>query len=144
MGIWQTVWLEYVEKSRIEYAKYYPSAEQKNVQMEISVKGEEKLSVVCEYKGKTQGSVEISLKSGVNRIVVPLDEIYLWEAGCGRLYDVTLTYLKSRTRLSNFTFIFHFCAVEKEIATQSSILAWRILGTGEPGVLKSMGTQSRT
>ena len=46
---------------------------------------------------------------------------------------------KSRTRLSNFTFTFHFHALEKEMATQSSVLAWRIPGTGEPGGLPSMG-----
>ena len=37
---------------------------------------------------------------------------------------------KSRTRLSDFTFTFHFHALEKEMATHSSVLAWRILGTG--------------
>ena len=46
---------------------------------------------------------------------------------------------KSRTQLSNFTFTFHFPALEKEIATHSSVLAWRIPGTGEPGGLPSMG-----
>ena len=40
---------------------------------------------------------------------------------------------KSRTPLSNFTFTFHFHALEKEMATHSSVLAWRIPGTGEPG-----------
>ena len=47
---------------------------------------------------------------------------------------------KSRTRLSDFTFTFHFHALEKEMATHSSILAWRILGTGKPGGLPSMGS----
>ena len=47
---------------------------------------------------------------------------------------------KSGTRLSNFTFTFHFHALEKEMATHSSILAWRIPGTGEPGGLPSMGS----
>ena len=46
---------------------------------------------------------------------------------------------KSRTRLSDFTFTFHFHALEKEMATHSSVLAWRIPGTGEPGGLPSMG-----
>ena len=46
---------------------------------------------------------------------------------------------KSRTWLSNFTFTFHFHALEKEMATHSSVLAWRIPGTGEPGGLPSMG-----
>ena len=45
---------------------------------------------------------------------------------------------KSRTRLSDFTFNFHFCALEKETATHFSVLAWRIPGTGEPGGLLSM------
>ena len=47
---------------------------------------------------------------------------------------------KSRTRLSNFTFTFHFPALEKEIATHSSVLAWRIPGMGEPGGLPFMGS----
>ena len=46
---------------------------------------------------------------------------------------------KSRTQLSDFTFTFHFRALEKEMAIHSSVLAWRILGTGEPGGLPSMG-----
>ena len=46
---------------------------------------------------------------------------------------------KSRTRLSDFTFTFHFHALEKEMATHSSVLAWRIPGRGEPGGLPSMG-----
>ena len=44
----------------------------------------------------------------------------------------------SQTRLSDFTFTFHFHALEKEMATHSSVLAWRIPGTGEPGGLSSM------
>ena len=47
---------------------------------------------------------------------------------------------KNRTRLSNFTFTFHSHALEKEMATHSSVLAWRILGMGEPGGLLSMGS----
>ena len=47
---------------------------------------------------------------------------------------------KSWTRLSNFAFPFHFHALEKEMATHSSVLAWRIPGTGEPGGLPSMGS----
>ena len=46
----------------------------------------------------------------------------------------------SRTRLSNFTFTFHFNALEKELATHSSVLAWIIPGTGEPGGPPSMGS----
>ena len=46
---------------------------------------------------------------------------------------------KSRIRLSDFTFTFHFHALEKEVATHSSIFAWRIPGMAEPGGLQSMG-----
>ena len=47
---------------------------------------------------------------------------------------------KSQTQLTNFTFIFHFHALEKEMTTHSSVLAWRIPGTGEPGGLPSTGS----
>ena len=47
---------------------------------------------------------------------------------------------KSRTGLNDFTFTFHFPALEKEMATHSSVLAWRIPGMGEPGRLLSMGS----
>ena len=47
---------------------------------------------------------------------------------------------KSQTRLSDFTFTFHFHASEKEMATHPSVLAWRIPGMGEPGGLLSMGS----
>ena len=56
-----------------------------------------------------------------------------WWAG---VHGVT----KSQTRLRDFTFTFHFYALEKEMATHSSVLAWRIPGTGEPGGLPSMGS----
>ena len=46
---------------------------------------------------------------------------------------------KSQTRLSDFTFTFHFHALEEEMATHSSVLAWRIPGMREPGGLQSMG-----
>ena len=48
---------------------------------------------------------------------------------------------EGRTWLSDFPFTFHFHALEKEMATHSSVLAWRIPGTGEPGGLPSMGSQ---
>ena len=47
---------------------------------------------------------------------------------------------QSWAQLSDFTFTFHFHALEKEMATHSSVLAWRISGTGEPGGLPSMGS----
>ena len=54
-------------------------------------------------------------------------------AWCAAVHGV----VKSWTRLSNFTFTFHFDVLEKEMATHSIVLAWRISGTGEPGGLHS-------
>ena len=62
----------------------------------------------------------------------PMDGGAWWAA----VHGVT----KSRTQLSNFTLTFHFPALEKEMATHSSVLAWRIPRTAEPGGLLSMGS----
>ena len=62
----------------------------------------------------------------------PMDKGTLWAAVHG--------VAKSQTWLSDFTFTFHFHALEKEMATHSSVLAWRIPGTGEPGGLLSVGS----
>ena len=53
----------------------------------------------------------------------------------GAWWAVVHGVTKSQTQLNNFTFTFHFHALEKEMATHSSVLAWRIPGTGEPGGL---------
>ena len=58
----------------------------------------------------------------------------------GAWWAVVHGIAKSRTWLSDFTFTFHFHALEKEMATHSSVLAWRIPGTGEHGGLASMGS----
>ena len=63
-----------------------------------------------------------------------------WTEEPGRLQS--MGFVKSQTRLSDFTFTFHFHALEEEMATHSSGLAWRIPGTGEPGGLPSMGSHS--
>ena len=58
----------------------------------------------------------------------------------GFMVSSAVTTLLSRTGLSDFTFTFHFHALEKEMATHSSVLAWRIPGMGEPGGLPSLGS----
>ena len=62
----------------------------------------------------------------------PMDGGAWWAA----VHGVT----KGQTRLSDFTFTFHFHALEKEMENHSSVLAWRIPGAGEPGGLPSMGS----
>ena len=60
--------------------------------------------------------------------------------GGGAWWAAVHGVMKSRTQLSDFTFTFPFHALEKEMATHSSVLAWRIPETGEPGGLPSMGS----
>ena len=60
--------------------------------------------------------------------------------GRGSLVGCRLWGAQSQTRLNDFTFTFHFHALEKEMATHPSVLAWRISGTGQPGGLPSMGS----
>ena len=62
----------------------------------------------------------------------PMDRGVWWAAAHG--------VARSQTRLSDFTFISHFHAVEKAMATHSNVLAWRIPGTEEPGGLPSLGS----
>ena len=58
----------------------------------------------------------------------------------GALWAAVYGVARSRTRLNDFTLFFHFHALEKEMATHSIVLAWRIPGMGEPGGLPSMGS----
>ena len=58
----------------------------------------------------------------------------------GAWWAVVHGVAKSRTRLGDFTFTFYFHALEKEMVTHFSVFAWRILGTGKPGGLPSMGS----
>ena len=61
----------------------------------------------------------------------------------GAWWDIVLGVAKSQTRLSDFTFTFHFHALEKEMATHSSVLAWRIPGTRDPDVGRDWGQEEK-
>ena len=76
------------------------------------------------------------LEFSLEKAVATMDRGAWWAAVHG--------VAKSRTRLSHFTFTFHFPALEKEMATHSSVLAWGIPGTVEPGGLPSIGSQNLT
>ncbi len=91
-GIWQTVWLEYVEKSYIKSVRYYTSTEQKNVQIEVETVGNATFTAKASYEGADMGEISLELFEGISRVALPLNELYLWEAGKGRLYDLELTY----------------------------------------------------
>ena len=72
---------------------------------------------------------------GLHRVRHDLSDLAA-AAAAAAVHGVT----RSRTRLSDFTFTFHFHALEKEMATHSSVLAWRIPATAEPGGLPSVGS----
>ena len=91
-GIWQTVWLEYVEKSYIKSVRYYTSIEQKSVTIEAEVVGSATFGARASYEGKEMGEISVDLCEGITRVTMPLNELYLWEVGAGRLYDLELTY----------------------------------------------------
>ena len=76
--------------------------------------------------------MEKAMATHSSTLAPPMDRGAWWAA----VHGVT----RSRTRLINFTLFFHFHALEKEMATHSSVLTWRIPGTGEPGGLPSMGS----
>ena len=82
-----------------------------------------------------------SLTDTLEKAMAPLSSALAWKIPWteepGRLQSMGSL---SQTRLSDFTFTFHFHALEKEMAAHSSVLAWRIPGTGEPGGLPSMGS----
>ena len=84
---------------------------------------------VCMYVGISEGNGTPLQHSCLEN---PTDGGAWWAAVHG--------VAKSQARLSDFTFAFHFHALEKEMATDSSILAWRIPGMVEPGGLPSMGS----
>ena len=76
----------------------------------------------------------------LDRTGTPLQYSCLENPMDGGAWWAAVHVTKSRTRLSGFTFTFHFHALEKEMATHSSVLAWRIPGMGEPVGLPSMGS----
>ena len=82
------------------------------------------------------------MKTYMEKATAPHSSTLAWKIPCteepGRLQSMESA--KSQTRLSDFTFTFHFHALEKEMATHFSVLAWRIPEMAEPGGLPSMGS----
>lgn len=92
IGIWQTVWLEFTPKEYIEWVKYYPDYKNGAVTIEAKLCGAGELGIEISYDGRTAASEKICGCDNVVRTTMELSEIQLWEVGCGRLYDVNLSF----------------------------------------------------
>ena len=96
-GIWQTVWLELVPEKHIKRILFYPDRVNKvvNIRLFLEQYGQfalEEVSAEIYYEGRLVGSSATKTSSDEIILTVPLDELHLWEPGCGRLYDVVLKY----------------------------------------------------
>ena len=91
-GIWQTVWLEFLPETHIEKIKIFPSVETGSFDVEALLKGAGTMTVEASYEGRPMGAASVKAAGGLVRLHLSLQETHLWELGCGRLYDLKLTY----------------------------------------------------
>ena len=91
-GIWQTVWMEFLPETHIEKIKIFPNVETGSFDVEALLKGAGTLTVEAAYEGRPMGAASVKAEGGLVRLHLPLQETHLWELGCGRLYDLKLTY----------------------------------------------------
>ena len=96
-GIWQTVWLEFVPKAYIKSVKYYPDYVNGILAISAVVEGEGEFTASASYEGKAMGSFSKTAKSTITG-EIKLDKIHLWEVGCGRLYDLELTFGEDKVK----------------------------------------------
>ena len=91
-GIWQTVWLEYLPKTHIVSAKYYPNIADCSVTMDMKLQGTADFACKVTYGGRTVGTYSANNISGQIQFTVALSEKHLWEVGKGELYDVEFAF----------------------------------------------------
>ncbi|WP_019535370.1 glycoside hydrolase family 2 protein [Paenibacillus ginsengihumi] len=93
-GIWQTVWLEYVPDVYLADFGLVPDPDNGCVHIEAKLSryaAEATLNASASYQGKPMGSASAKASGSTVRLTLPLAETHLWEAGCGRLYDLSLS-----------------------------------------------------
>ncbi len=91
-GIWQTVWLEFVEKTHIKRVKYITSSDNRYVTIFAELAGIGTFEANIFYKGKFVGQGSQYSSNGVAALQIELSELHLWELGNGRLYDIKLSF----------------------------------------------------
>ena len=90
-GIWQTVWVEFVPETYIKSIRFYPDALNGTLDFDAVLEGFGDFKAVAYYEGREVGSVEKKAGGTVSGEIT-LSETHLWEVGCGRLYDLKLTF----------------------------------------------------
>ncbi len=96
-GIWQTVWLEAVEKAHVKAYKVYANVENCSVALDVPVSDAAvggTLKVAASYEGKPMGEANVTVVGNSAYVNIPLAEKHLWEVGCGRLYDLRFELTK--------------------------------------------------
>ncbi len=96
-GIWQSVWLEFTPESYIENFRIYPDAANSSVVISAKVCGKGEFTASASYEGKPMGSFTKNAAGEISG-EIKLAETYLWEVGCGRLYDLELTFGGDRVK----------------------------------------------
>lgn len=91
-GIWQTVWLEFLPLTHLESFRLYPDTDTGKVTIIAQLCGAATLTAAAFYEGRPMGEISVSSSGGSATVCLPLAERHLWEVGCGRLYDLKLTY----------------------------------------------------
>lgn len=91
-GIWQTVWLEFTERSYIKSFRFYPEYRTSKVTVIAELEGCADYAVGTFFEGRATGGAEIKNAAGQVQVTVDLTETHLWNVGAGNLYDVTLTF----------------------------------------------------
>ena len=93
-GIWQTVWLEFVPENYVKKARFFPNVEAGTITIEAVTVGDGSFCAEAFYEGRRCGQAETTTAGGNVVVTLPLSEVHLWEAGAGRLYDLTITFGK--------------------------------------------------
>ncbi len=91
-GIWQTVYLEYKPQNYIKDFKIYPDHKNGIATIHLNVEGKETICCEAFYNGKSVGKSQMADACGNVIIQIALDEIHLWDVGCGELYDLEITF----------------------------------------------------
>lgn len=97
-GIWQTVWLEFLPDTYIKNAKYYHDIENGIITLMGNVCGCGEVCAKASFEGKAMGEAYVKVNNSVFTMQIKLEELHLWELGCGRLYDLELSFNDDRVK----------------------------------------------